>query len=130
MGWEHELQNRLLEWRELLDLGLKTTSEKPEPTRSDCHAWSAHPLFHSVATLLGIRPASPGFRTVEIRPLLGNMKQASGSVPHPRGEISASFRQETDGLYVVIELPQGISGTLISKSTHHPLAPGRTELLA
>lgn len=129
LRWEDELYTRLREWRHLLDLGLKTTSEKPEPTRSDCHAWSAHPLFHSIATLLGIRPASPGFRTVEIRPLLGALKQVSGRVPHPRGEIRASFSQQSDGLHALIELPEDISGTLIIDSSRHPLRPGKTELI-
>ena len=36
-------------------------------TRSDCHAWGAHPVFHFYATVLGIRPAAPGFRRVNRR---------------------------------------------------------------
>ena len=30
-------------WRKMLQLGLSTWAEQPEPTRSDSHAWSAHP---------------------------------------------------------------------------------------
>ena len=30
-------------WRTMLELGLSTWAETPEPTRSDSHAWSAHP---------------------------------------------------------------------------------------
>jgi alpha-L-rhamnosidase len=47
-------------WREMLRLGLTTTLEEPEPSRSDSHAWSAHPNYHLLATVLGIRPAEPG----------------------------------------------------------------------
>ena len=37
----------------MLDLGLTTVPEKPEPTRSDSHAWSAHPNYGLLATVLG-----------------------------------------------------------------------------
>jgi hypothetical protein len=32
----------LAPWRAMLDLGLTTWAETPDPTRSDSHAWSAH----------------------------------------------------------------------------------------
>jgi glycogen debranching enzyme len=31
-------------WFDLPAQGFKTTPEQPEPTRSDCHGWGAHPL--------------------------------------------------------------------------------------
>jgi hypothetical protein len=49
---------QLAPWRQMLALGLTTTAESPEPTRSDSHAWSAHPNYGLLATVLGIRPAS------------------------------------------------------------------------
>jgi alpha-L-rhamnosidase len=47
-------------------LGLTTFAEKPDPTRSDCHAWSASPNYDFLATVAGIEPALPGFKTVKI----------------------------------------------------------------
>ncbi|MEZ4828681.1 MAG: hypothetical protein R3C61_20710 [Bacteroidia bacterium] len=38
-------------WRDMLDLGLTTFAEKPDPTRSDCHAWSASPNYDLLATV-------------------------------------------------------------------------------
>lgn len=32
-------------WLEMEKLGLCTLLESPEPSRSDCHGWSAHPLY-------------------------------------------------------------------------------------
>ena len=68
-------------------LGLKTMLESPEPSRSDCHAWSSHPLYHFYATLLGIRPASPGFATVRIQPMSGVTDNISARMPHEKGMI-------------------------------------------
>jgi hypothetical protein len=56
-------------WRGMLDLGLTTVAETPEPTRSDSHAWSAHPNYGLLATVLGVRPAKPGFKRVRIAPV-------------------------------------------------------------
>ena len=52
---------QLAPWRAMLALGLTSAPEKPEPTRSDSHAWSAHSNYGLLATVLGVRPASPGF---------------------------------------------------------------------
>ena len=51
---------QLAPWRAMLAMGLTTTPESPEPTRSDSHAWSAHPNYGLLATVLGVRPATPG----------------------------------------------------------------------
>ena len=59
---------RLEPWRGMLAMGLTTVPETPEPTRSDSHAWSAHPNYGLLATVLGVRPAEPGFRSVRIAP--------------------------------------------------------------
>lgn len=117
--------DRLAPWREMIRNGLTTTPENPEPTRSDSHAWSAHPNYHLLTTVLGIRPASPGFRTVVIAPALGPLKRASGHMPHPAGVIDVQFEREgADGIKGKVSLPPGVSGTLVWKGQAHPLSPG------
>ena len=64
---------RMSFWKDLVKQGLKTPVEMPGDTRSDCHAWGSHPLFHLHASIAGVRPASPGFRTVRIAPLPGKL---------------------------------------------------------
>src|SRR5262249_39980851 len=41
-------------WREMVALGLTTWAESPEPTRSDSHAWSAHPNFDLLRIVAGV----------------------------------------------------------------------------
>ena len=47
-------------WKALPQRGLFTTPERPEPSRSDCHAWGGHVLYHIVTGLAGVRPAEVG----------------------------------------------------------------------
>ncbi len=72
-------------WFPLLRTGMKTMPEEPEPCRSDCHAWGAHPLYHFYATILGVRPTGLGSRTLAATPCLGPLQSASGTLPHPSG---------------------------------------------
>lgn len=77
--------------------------------RSHCHGWSAGPANLLPAHILGVTPASPGYRTVTIRPALGDLAWAEGVVPTPQGDIRVSLKGATSG---EIELPVGITATL------------------
>lgn len=119
---------RLEPWREMLRLGLTTTAETPEPTRSDSHAWSAHPNFHLLATLLGIRPAAPGFARVEVAPALGPLRRASGRMPHPAGTIEVRLERAGRGIAGEVRLPPGTSGDFRWGGRSVPLRPGRQRI--
>ncbi|MGC9397233.1 MAG: alpha-L-rhamnosidase C-terminal domain-containing protein [Anaerolineae bacterium] len=115
----------LEEWFVLADLGFKTTPEQPEPSRSDCHAWGAHPIYHSYATVLGIRPAAPGFREVVIRPALDALTAVKATLPHPQGEIAVDLTQPEPGvLRGTVSLPAGVTGKLILDDAVYPLHGG------
>lgn len=88
IGRTDVLLDRLGLWYGLLDQGLRTVIEHPEPTRSDCHAWGAHPLYHYVATLLGVCPTAPGMTAVTVAPQLGGLGWAQASVPTPHGPLT------------------------------------------
>lgn len=99
-------------WHEMLALGLTTWAEKPEPTRSDSHAWSAHPSLDLLATVAGIQPAEPGFGRVHLRPALGTLTSLDASIPTPRGEVAVRYRREGAALRAEVTLPPGVTGTL------------------
>ena len=120
---------QLAPWQAMLALGLTTTAESPEPTRSDSHAWSAHPNYGLLATVLGIRPASAGFRSVSIVPNLGLLKRAEGRMPHPLGDIVVRLERSADqGLRGEVTLPPGLSGVFEWNGRKQPLRPGRQEI--
>lgn len=107
--------NQLKPWRDMLALGLTTFAEKPEPTRSDCHAWSASPNYDFLSTICGIMPAAPGFRKVKIAPALGELKWVAGSMPHPDGMISVNIKRNSSGKGIIafVMLPEKLEGVFV-----------------
>jgi hypothetical protein len=128
LGEGARIQERLGLWHDLVDRGLRTTVEKPEPTRSDCHGWGAHPLYHFYASLLGIRPAAPGFGKVRIAPQPGALEFIEGELPHPLGFIRVALKQKGRELHSEISLPDKLTGTFVWKGQSVNLNPGRTVL--
>ncbi len=104
---------RLGFWKELIKQGLKTPVEEPGDTRSDCHAWGSHPLFHLHASIAGVRPASPGFRTVRIEPQPGGLPKIVSRTPHPDGFIALDLTFPNDHCRGTVELPPGITGVFV-----------------
>jgi hypothetical protein len=116
-------------WRDMLGLGLTTFAEKPDPTRSDCHAWSASPNYDFLATIAGIEPASPGFKTVKIEPHLGALTHIEGKMPHPDGTISFSLKRKgNNGIEGEIILPENLTGTFLWNGKTLKLA-GKTKIV-
>jgi hypothetical protein len=72
--------------------------KNPEPSRSDCHAWGAHPLFHFFRLVVGnqarFRRICHGGNCARIR--LFNAVQ--GDLVHPRGTISATLQRRGEHL--------------------------------
>ena len=111
-------------WRTMLSNGLTTWAEQPEPTRSDSHAWSAHPNIDLLTTVAGITPSAPGFETVKIAPALGGLHHLAASYPAPRGRIAVEYTVSNTDVNAKITLPQGLSGSLIWNGKSYPLRPG------
>ena len=92
---------------------MKTVLEQPEPTRSDCHAWGSHPMYHALASVAGIRPAAPGFAAVRIEPQPGPLTAIRCAVPHPKGEVTLDLRLENGRWTGAATVPPGVPATLV-----------------
>jgi alpha-L-rhamnosidase len=125
---EAALFERLSLWFDLGKHGFVTPFEEPEPSRSDCHGWGAHPLFHFLATVLGVRPGAAGFASVEVRPHLGRLTEVRGSVPHARGRVGVELRREGKEVRGVIRLPEGVRGNFVFEGRRVPLQSGENVL--
>ena len=116
----------LTPWREMIANGLSTFAENPDPTRSDCHAWSSSPNYDFLATVCGIMPSAPGFSAVRIEPALGGLRSVEGVMPHPSGFIRVALKRVGhDGLEGIVELPPGLTGSFHWNGRSFPLRPGR-----
>jgi hypothetical protein len=112
----------------MLDLGLSTWAETEEPTRSDDHAWSAHPNYDLLTLVAGIRPASPGFRTVLVAPHLGALKEFAARMPHPAGDIAVQYKEAGGTWDVRVMLPPGLTGTFRWHGRDARLSEGENRL--
>ena len=128
VGLGDEYVAQLGPWRNMLALGLTTWAENPEPTRSDCHAWSAHPNFDLLATVAGIEPSAPGFREVAIQPHLGPLKQLKATLPHPAGDIIVSYQRRGQELVADVTLPGKLSGSFYWNGKKTALHGGQQHL--
>jgi len=129
LGRGDEYLPQLEPWREMLDLGLSTWAETPDlAARSDCHAWSAHPNYDLLTIVAGIKPGSPGFKTVRIEPHLGALDRLNAAMPHPKGEIAVSYRRLGEKVGASVTLPAGLTGELVWHGKTYLLASGAQEL--
>lgn len=96
-------------WINLIDMGCGTCPETPVNSRSECHAWSALPIYEIIHGIAGINAAAPGWEKVKITPHLdyigGNI---SGTVTTPKGDISFKFTKTDDVWQEMILLPNGM----------------------
>ena len=110
----YERTDRLWDlWRGMLDRHLTTCVENDTSERSDCHARGARALYDLPATVLGVRPAAPGFARIEVRPHPGALTSASGTVATPCGPVRLAWEKRPDGtLAISCERPEGVPVTV------------------
>ena len=123
---------RLDLWKGYVKLGATTTLESPEypghDSRSDCHAWGAHPLWFLRTGVAGIRSAAPFFEKVRVAPQPAGLKFVKAKTPCPQGIIETDLHFEGDAVRGTVTLPKGLTGVFEWRGKTRPLAPGRQEV--
>jgi hypothetical protein len=137
-GLADEYLDSIGPWRKLLPLHFSTWPEIPGDTRSDSHAWSAHPVYDFLTLVAGIEPASPGFATVRIAPHLGALPSVTATYPHPQGEIRVEYHytgshgnpqiKGGSAFHADITLPGTLTGSFLFDDRSWPLNPGRNRI--
>lgn len=69
-------------WRKMISQGLTTWAESDSMQRSDCHGWSATPMYEIVREILGVTPAPGpvgyGRGLVRVKPRVELVKEMKG----------------------------------------------------
>ena len=95
-------------WRKMIDMHCTTWCENPDSPRSECHGWSSAPAYELSGVILGVKPASPGFDTVRIKPYTKTLDFAEGEIPTPHGKIYIKWHKEDKKTIVDYKLPSGV----------------------
>lgn len=129
--------DNLYRWKKLLDQHCTTCPEEPVNARSECHGWSALPIYEFIRTIAGIRTADTGDDSVIIQPHLQTLLRymqsgetaftlAAGKVVTPQGLITFNYRYESNQIQYDITLPEGLKGIFIREDgSVTALKPGR-----
>jgi alpha-L-rhamnosidase len=115
-------------WRELLKLNYTTWPESRGDTRSDTHAWSAHPTVDLLKIVAGIQPAAPGFARVRVEPHLGALTQLDARAVTPSGVVSVSYTVVNGKLSAEIDRPANLLGDFVWRGKSYPLSAEKTRL--
>ena len=124
VGQANQFTSSLVPWQQMLDAGLTTFAEIPGEARSDCHAWSASPVYYFLSLVSGIKPASPGFDSVRIEPNPGSLSNIDATMPHRLGAIHVKLQKDKDHLSGEITLPMHLEGVFIWNGEQRPLQGG------
>jgi hypothetical protein len=105
----YELTSKLMGlWIKSLELGLTTLPETPSEPRSDCHAWSALPLYEFMHVILGIKSTKPGWSEIIIEPQTLELPDMSGELYTPVGVVSVTWRHSESSFEISGQVPEGI----------------------
>jgi hypothetical protein len=87
-------------------IALEAWDIKYKPNLDWNHAWGAVPANILPRCVLGVRPYTPGFEKILIRPQVGSLEGVQGIVPTVRGPVSVGVRQKPGASYkLTVEIP-------------------------
>jgi hypothetical protein len=115
-------------WRALLPLHYTTWPESRGDTRSDTHAWSAHPTADLLRIVAGIGPAGPRYARLKIAPALGPLTSLDATAATPHGPVSVRYRVANGVLNAQIDRPRDLPGEFTWQGRSYPLRDAHTTL--
>ncbi len=123
-------------WRGLLALNYTTWPEerdiggnKPVSTRSDSHAWSAHPTADLLGIVAGIGPDAPGYARLKVEPALGSLKNLDATAATPSGPVTVRYQVKGRKLQARIVRPATLPGDFVWNGKRYPLTKTNTRLV-
>jgi len=115
-------------WRDLLKQNFTTWPEEPGNTRSDTHAWSAHPTADLLGIVAGIGPDAPGYARLLVAPAPGALTHIEATAATPRGPVTVILRKAPDHVDIEVMRPASLPGRLVWLGQSYPLTGKITHL--
>ena len=117
-------------WRDCLDWHCSTILEIPDTnSRSDCHGWGSHPLWHLHTGVAGVRSDAPFYGRVLVEPQPAHLRVLRSRTPTPHGDVVLDLAFDgAGGVSGTVTLPAGLSGTFRWHGADRPLSPGRNDI--
>jgi hypothetical protein len=122
-------------WRKQLSQNLSTWCEDMVSYRSDCHAWGSTPLYEFMVEVAGIKPATPGWASVEFQPRVRLFPEFTAKVPLG-GRLASwvaqvSWQRRLDFVHVSLSFVAASGGKLVDSAVpvHVVFPDGHTEKL-
>lgn len=110
-GMYQEMRSFLEDWIQLLELDCTTCPETPKQARSECHAWSALPMYEMMRTIAGISQNGAGWKHVTIAPHMMDLNEIHGDAVTPYGDIVFRYERIEGTWNYNLEIPAGIHVT-------------------
>lgn len=127
----YEITKKHMEkWIELIGENCTTCPETPQDSRSECHAWSALPMFEMIYSIAGIRANIQKENTLEICPHMEYLPDIAGDVITDRGTIHFDYRKTDNGVCYELWIPDGISAVFCYPDGRtQPLGTGKNRII-
>ena len=85
--------------------------DHPQFPISHSHAWSAHPLFHLMGIVGGVRQTAVAWRRIRFAPeFIGD--SGGATVPTPAGPVTSRWHREGSRIKVALLLPRGVTANV------------------
>ena len=116
-------------WKDCLGWNLSTILEVPNiNSRSDCHGWGAHPLWHLHTGVAGVRSAAPFYAKVLVEPQPAHLKCIRSVTPTPKGDVKLDLSFDGGKVSGTVTLPDGLPGVFRWNGADQPLLSGRNAI--
>ena len=109
----YDLAKKMFElWRVLPEKGCTTCPEVPVNSRSECHAWSAQPIYEFIHHILGLCIEEAGWEKISISPDFSVLKNMIGQLVTPMGILKFMVKKTNEKVRIELDIPKGINSSL------------------
>ncbi len=124
-GCYHLTQSLMDWWIHMVEEHCSTCPETKADSRSECHGWSAVPIYELIAVSAGFRRADGDPGRIVVRPHMDLLPDLEGTNETEYGTVQYRYQRNGDKLQYEITLPEGLQGTFVgADGTRVPLQPG------